>query len=114
MQSLGIITPDYTDSLGYIYPEAQQSLGIITPDYTAMLGRPTMVMGIPLQTWLTVTSLSAVGAGLGGWAASRSAKGSAACALSGALGSAVGIALTSMLASRQESAESSPNIAGCF
>jgi hypothetical protein len=105
--SLGIITPDITRSLGLTFPEGVRTLGLITPDITRSLGQESFVLdqprtflGVPLTVVLTVAGLSMVGGGLGGYAAARSAKGYSLGALGGLVGSLGGIAVAGYIQKR--------------
>jgi hypothetical protein len=113
--SLGLITPDVTRSLGLTYPEAQRTLGLITPDITRSLGQegfilkpPRTFLGVPLTVVVTVVGMSMVGGGLGGYFAARNTKGYALGALGGMVGSLGGIAIAGYMQKRllESSAES--------
>ena len=102
--SLGIITPDITRSLGFISPEAVRGLGIITPDITRSLGQikfaPGQLLGVPMPTLVSVVSMSTIGSMAAGYAASRSTKGALLGAAGGLIGSISGIAIAGYIQKR--------------
>lgn len=91
----------------------QNSLGIITPDITRSLGEtrllnpgevnvsPLALLGVPMPTLVAVVSMSMFGSSAAGYAATGSAKGGLFGAVGGLVGSIGGIAIAGFIQKRQ-------------